>query len=73
MPLTTDDLKDLPHVVVLRTDTGCQCFDYSGPAAMQRANEFAMKLFSERPDACVTVAMRYRQLYSSQAMHLAGN
>ena len=70
--MTTDDLKDLPHIVVLRTNSGYQVFDYSGPGCMGRAHGFAMKLSSERPDACVTVAMRYRQIYCVEARHLAG-
>ena len=68
---STDDLKDMPHIVVLRTDSGCQCFDYKGPGCMERAHEFAVKLSRERRDACVTVAMRYRQLYGINATHLA--
>ena len=71
--MTTNDLKDLPHIVVLRTNSDCQCFDYSGPGCMERAHMFAVKLSSERPEACVTVAHRYRQIYSAEAMHLAAN
>lgn len=68
---STDDLKDMPHVVILRTDAGCQVFDYAGPGCMERAHDFAMKLSHERPDGCVTVAMRYRQMYGVAAAHLA--
>ena len=71
MALTsTDDLKDMPHVVILKTKQGAQVFEYEGPSCMEEANVFAMKLFAERPDGQVLVARRYRKLTGLDAMHM---
>jgi hypothetical protein len=65
---TTDDLKDLPHIVVLRTKAGVQMFEYSGTGCMEAAHEFAQKLAFERDDGQVLVAMCYRRLTGQNAM-----
>ena len=60
--LTTDELKDLPHVVILKTASGAQVFEYEGPGCMLAAHDFAQKLAIERDDGQVLVAMRYRKI-----------
>jgi hypothetical protein len=68
--ITTDDLQDLPHLVVLKPSHGSpQLFPYEGPGCMERAHEFAQKLSLEWHDGTVEVAMRYRRITGSAAVH----
>jgi len=67
---STDNLKDMPHIVVLKTTSGAQVFEYEGPGCMVAANAFAMKLAIERPDSQVLVAMQYRTITGPDALHM---
>ena len=68
---STDDLKDMPHIVVLKTKDGAQVFaqvfEYEGPGCMESAHVFAQKLAIERPDGQVLVAMLYRRMIGPEA------
>lgn len=68
---STDDLKDMPHIVVLKTKAGAQVFEYEGPGCMEAAHAFAQKLATERSDGQVLVAMRYRKITGPDAMHMS--
>ena len=64
---STNDLKDMPHLVVLKTSTGVQIFEYEGPGCLKAAHDFAERLAIERGDAQVLVAMRYRRITGPEA------
>jgi len=71
MPLeSTDDLKDMPHIVVMKTRAGAQVFEYDGPGCMEAAHAFAQKLAIERKDAQILVAMSYRTITGPDALDM---
>ena len=67
---STEDLKDMPHIVVLKTKTGAQVFEYEGPGCMEAAHDFAQKLVIERGDGQVLVAMLYRKITGADALDM---
>ena len=67
---STDDLKDMPHIVVLKTKADAQVFEYEGPGCLEAAHAFALKLAIEREDGQVLVAMRYRKITGPDAMRI---
>jgi hypothetical protein len=67
----TDDLKDMPHIVVLKTPGGgLLLHEYEGPGCMEEAHAFAQKLSMEREDGQVLVAMRYRKITGPDAIQM---
>jgi hypothetical protein len=70
MTISTDDLKDLPHIVVVKTDSGLQMKEFDGEGCMERAHEFAVAIGTERTDAVVLIAMRYRRITGPDAQNL---
>ncbi|MBT9571431.1 hypothetical protein PTW32_01710 [Dechloromonas agitata] len=70
MTISTDDLKDLPHLVIIKTDSGFQMKEFEGEGCMERAHEFAETIGTERSDAVVLVAMHYRKITGPDARHL---
>lgn len=63
--LSTDDIKDRPHVVFIETTTGIRFFEFEGPNDPgDQAHLLAMRTATESDDTLrrVVVAMRVRTL-----------
>jgi hypothetical protein len=60
--MTTDDLRALPHIVVLSTLTVTRLFEFEGADCQERAHVFAQKLALEHHDGRVIVAAAYRTI-----------
>ena len=64
--LTTDDLKGLPHMVILRSETEIKVIEFTGEDAMERAHAKAQDFAHAGWPGCITVAVRVRQLCSME-------
>ena len=60
--ISTDDLKGLPHILVLKSESELKVIEFTGEDAMERAHEAAQELALKDWPGCITVAVRVRQL-----------
>lgn len=59
---STDDLKDLPHVVILRRGNEMTIREFAGAGCMERAHDYAQREALGARDVEALVAMRYRRI-----------
>lgn len=62
--ISTDDLKGLPHMVILKSETELKIVEFTGDDAMEKAHEQAQQFVIKDWPGCITVAVRIRQLCS---------
>lgn len=60
--ISTDDLKGLPHMVILKSETELKVIEFTGDDAMEKAHEAAQDMAMKGWPGCITVAVRIRQL-----------
>lgn len=60
--MTTDDLKDIPHVVIEESAAGIRLVEFEGTGCDLRAHEHAMKVAAGDFHGRVIVACRIRTL-----------
>ncbi len=70
MSISTDDLKELPHIVILQSDTEIKVLTFTGENAMEQAHVCASKMALHNYPGSITVAARVRQLCSFKNKHL---
>lgn len=62
--ISTDDLKGLPHMLILKSETELKVIEFTGEDAMEKAHEAAQDMALKDWPGCITVAVRVRQLCS---------
>jgi len=65
-----DELKNKPHLLILKTEREISVLEFTGDDAMDRANDYAKQLANNDYPGCITVAVRTRQLCPLQYEHL---
>jgi hypothetical protein len=62
MPISTDDLKDMSHMVVVQNQTTLEMTEFEGAGCMERAHVFATQAALNNPGCRVIIGMRYRTM-----------
>jgi hypothetical protein len=62
MPISTDDLKDLPHVVIVEDHKTLDITEFEGEGCMEKAHEHGQRRAMENRDAKVMVCFRIRTI-----------
>lgn len=69
--ISTDVLKGIPHIVILKSETDIRLVEFTGPDAMEKAHFLAQEHMVNDFPGCITVAARVRQIYPMRFEHLA--
>ncbi|MBF8281287.1 MAG: hypothetical protein HW378_202 [Anaerolineales bacterium] len=64
--ISTDDLRGLPHLVILKSETELKVIEFTGDGAMEKAHEAAQYMALKDWPGCITVAVRVRQICSME-------